>query len=67
MIVKKEEIAKGEDVLGFYGLLRKIGIDLLMNDQFSEMLEELAHIGSVHAWNVNHELDIYFCESSQVY
>lgn len=51
-----EKIAKGEEVLGFYDLRRKIGIDLLMNDRFGEMVEEIALIGGVLVKDVNHVL-----------
>ncbi len=42
----RKKIAKGEEILGFYDLRRKIMIELLMADKFSQVIDEIAAIGT---------------------
>ena len=43
----RRKIASGEELLGFYDLRRKIMIDLLMADQFAQVIDEMATIGTM--------------------
>ena len=43
----RRKIASGEEVFGFYGLRRKIMIELLMADRFAQVIDEIAAIGTM--------------------
>jgi len=43
----RRKVANGQELLGFYDLRRKINIELLMADQFTQVIDEIATIGTM--------------------